>query len=103
MRQSLALLVALLVSTCALAGCQCCHKTECYSDVIDDVSDHTFCMDRFYSPTCDLTRIGYSDWCESELNRTWCSLGCKDGACCRHAAAEVPCDDCESHTIPAIQ
>lgn len=55
-----------------LSGCQCTRMTDCYSYVIDDVSDHQGCMDDCYSACFDLTRIGYSDWRACKCNRIWC-------------------------------
>lgn len=53
-------------------GCQCTRLTDCYSNVIDDVSDHEGCMDDCYCACFDLTRIGYSDWRACKCNRIWC-------------------------------
>lgn len=53
-------------------GCHCCGVSECYSDVIDDVSDKDLCLDRYYCEKLDVTR-----WC---MNR---QCGCRhDGQHC---------------------
>jgi len=43
--------------------------TDCYGDLIDDVSDHNLEVDCLYCPAYDLTRIGFPDWCECPFNR----------------------------------
>lgn len=57
------------------SGCQCCHFTECYADIIDDVSDHKIVLDGLYNPATDLNRIGKPDWCACPLNRAICNCG----------------------------
>lgn len=93
MRKIGMLALATLFAATAI-GCQCCSHTETYGDFIDDVNDHGFCMDRFYRAEWDLTRIGHSDWCQSEFNRKWCGLGCQGN--CDAAAA---CDECPPVTF----
>ncbi len=100
LRSFLALLC--VASSLALSGCQCCSKTEAYNDVIDDVNDHTFCMDNFYNPAWDLTRIGMPDWCQSDFNRKWCALGCcKCGNCNQGTPVGdgTVCHECESMPV----
>ncbi|MDG2387753.1 MAG: hypothetical protein P8M30_00395 [Planctomycetaceae bacterium] len=77
-----------------LSGCQCTSLTEVYSDKIDDISDYGFCMDCYYNPCWDLSRIGHSDWKACKMNREWCS-DCRDQSC----GEECPgCNSC-SQTI----
>lgn len=58
-----------------LAGCQCTALTDGYGNIVDDVHDLAVSLpplDRFYSPTLDLTRIGMTDWCMQGSNAALC-------------------------------
>jgi hypothetical protein len=63
---NLTLCLAVLASA---SGCLCRWKTDCYGDLIDDISDHDLELDCLYCPALDLTRIGFPDWCECPVNR----------------------------------
>lgn len=83
----LLVVVACLFAAVLLSGCQCSPLTAKYADVIDDINDHPFQMDPLYVPTLDVNRIGRPDWCQSRLNRLWCSFGCRNCcSCCREGA-----------------
>ncbi|MBD3672083.1 MAG: hypothetical protein HUJ26_01040 [Planctomycetaceae bacterium] len=69
-------------------GCQCTSLTDHYGDTIDDISDYGFCMDCFYNPCWDLTRIGHSDWERCKFNRAWCGK-------CRQHHCENGCEYCD--------
>lgn len=73
-----------------LTGCQCTSLTDDYSDMIDDISDLGFCMDCYYHPCWDLSRIGHSDWEACKFNRAWC------GACGEQSRSDESshCHEC---------
>jgi hypothetical protein len=62
----------------ASSGCLCRWKTDCYGDLIDDISDHNFEVDCMYCPAFDLTRIGFPDWCACPMNRALDCQRCAD-------------------------
>ena len=57
---------------CLATGCQCTRLTDCAGNMVDDISDHSGCMDDAYCACFDLTRIGWSDWRACRCNRVWC-------------------------------
>lgn len=91
-------LFACLAMIGLMTGCQCTPLTDHYSDKIDDISEYGFCMDCYYNPCWDLSRIGHSDWKACKLNRAWCG-DCRDVNC------DSGCEVCEtsSQTVQWIE
>lgn len=49
--------MSMLLSCLMLTGCHCCGVTERYADHIDDISDSSVHLDRYYCEKLDLTRL----------------------------------------------
>lgn len=68
--------IAALMLAVGLSGCQCCCLFERYADEIDRIATDECCLDAFYCPCLDLTRIGRPDWCQCGFNRLLCPCAC---------------------------
>ena len=71
-------ILAAVVMSGWLTGCQCCSLGDKYAGLIDDVSDHEVELDCLYRPQLDLNRIGKPDWRCSRLNRALCGRACNE-------------------------
>ena len=58
-----------LLCSLLMTGCHCCGWSEHYADMIDDVSDHQGCLDRYYCEKLDVTRL-----C---MNKRCCNTNCR--------------------------
>ncbi len=81
----------LLTAFMLLPGCRCCPSSNCYYNVVDDISDKQLTLDRFYRPTLDISRAGMPDWCQSRLNCKLCGCRC-NGTCCRTGQPLYPAE-----------
>jgi hypothetical protein len=75
------LMVGLLLTCGALAGCRSCFLLNPYANTIDDINDTHVYFDDWYMPRLDISRAGRPDWCgpiNRRLGKNICYFGCYD-------------------------
>lgn len=83
---------AAIIALLGITGCHCCALTACYDRVIDEVGDHDSAFECWYSPRCDISRLGKPDY-GGPLHRMLCRH-CNEGCYRRESRCVVYQQSC---------